>query len=368
MKRWLLIALTLLFGLAARAESSRALLDHIGFDRVAVLSEEIGGFDARSTVNGLMNGRLDFGKGSLQRLCRRLLNTARAELLGVLERLLPAVVAGLALRILLGKRAGAGKGALLICRLACISVFLTAFADARALASALIGRIAAIDDAVVPVLVSASALGGSIGVEGVLTPMTALSADIMERLIVALGLPLCTLAAIVAAAGNLSAAFPLNRLFQLIRRFVIWAMGLLTAGFAALLALEGMTGASQDTVASRVARRAVSSALPIIGGQVSGSLETLAGSVAVLKDAVGATGALLLFSACAQPVMRLLAMLLSARVASGVLEPAADPCMSRAAAQFAEVTEMLLALCAGSALLGLMLIAACLVMAGGLMR
>ena len=87
-------------------------------------------------------------------------------------------------------------------------------------------------------------------------------------------------------------------------------------------------------------------------------------TAAALRGTVGVTGMALAICACVHPMAKLIARALSLKLASALMEPLADPGISRMTAGLAEVSGLLVALCAVSVLMVLLLCGSCLWAAG----
>ena len=89
---------------------------------------------------------------------------------------------------------------------------------------------------------------------------------------------------------------------------------------------------------------------------LSDSSGVLAQTALSARNAVGVTGMLVALGVCAGPAARLGAHMLSLKLASALIEPVADPGVSRIAAAYGEVARLLLALCAAGGLLSALLL------------
>jgi stage III sporulation protein AE len=194
-------------------------------------------------------------------------------------------------------------------------------------------------------------LTGRAAAGATLTPLSAICADAVGNALVNWGLALCGVAAIVAAGGNLSGRFRLDGLFRLICRAITWGVGMLIAAFVGMMVLQGRLAATRDGTSSQVLRQALRGMIPLIGGSVSDSSGALAETAVAVRGAVGATGLLIVLGTAADPALKLGAHMLSLKLASALLEPVADPGITRIAACYGEIARVLLALYAGSVLM-----------------
>ncbi len=318
----------------------------------------LGGADVRAILEKLLAGDLFVESLSVVDWTARFLGKLRTGLTDVLVTLAAPALVGLMLRALLGSAEGGG-GLTLLCRLGCAAILMERFMYARTIAEAALAASASLVDTAAPVLASALALAGS-GGAAILTPSATLCAKLITDALRGAGLPLCGVAAAVAACADLSDQFKLTRLFALLRRGVGLGVRLLMAAFVGLLTVEGLLVGGQEVAVSQAMRRVIRTALPFVGGEISDSAGALLGSAMAVRRAIGAAGLAAAVSVCALPLIRLSLGMMSLKLAAAVLEPLCDPGVARVTGRFADVLAMLLALCAGAATLSALCLGASL--------
>ena len=356
-------ALLLLFAPFARAEGNfDTWLDRAGFGRLERMAGELGVDGLREFAQRAFDGESLWDVDALRDGLRRLGASVREGLVSALRAIAVPVLATLLLRLLLDRRDGPLS---LLCRLSCAVALSTGCADALREADALMAALARMADVLSPVLAAALTLTGAGASAAALSPASTLCLSLIETALRDTALPLCAVAATVGVAGSLSERFRLDRLLALIRRFTIWGTGLMSAGFASLLAIEGHLASAQDGTMSRAVRGLIRGAIPFVGGSLSDSAGALVQSAALAKNAVGAAGMALALSLCAVPMTKLIVHALSLKLAAAISEPIADPGIVRVTACFGDVAGMLLAICGAGTVLDLLLCATCLGLFGG---
>ena len=333
-------------------------MDIPGLDALSERSVSLGGVDVRALLEKLITGDISVESMSVADWTGRFLGKLRTGFTQTLAAVAVPALVGLLLRALLGTSEGGGAVTLL-CRLGCAAILMERFVYGRTIADAALNASANLVDAAAPVLTSALALAGS-GGAAILTPSATLCAKLITDALRGIGLPLCGVAAAVAACADLSEPFRLNRLFALIKRGVVWGVRLMMAGFVGLLMIQGLLVGGQDVAVSQVMRRVIRTALPFVGGEISDSAGALLGSALAVRRAIGAAGLIAAVSVCAVPIVRLVLGMLSLKLAAAVLEPLCDPGVARVTGRFADVASMLLALCAGAATLSALCLGASL--------
>lgn len=354
-------ALALLFSPFALSEDD--LLDAAGLAGLERAADALGVDGLRDIAGKVLSGEALYDAGDLRGMAERLLSSVRDALLTALRAIAAPVLATLLLRLALGRSDGPLT---LLCRLGCALSLATLCADGLDTARRLMERLCGVSDALSPALAAALTLTGESALAAALSPASALCSGLIESALRDIGLPMCAVAATVCIAGSLSGRFRLDRLLSLIRRFTTWGAGLMTAGFAALLGVEGHLAAAQDGATVRAVRGMLRGTIPFVGGSLSDSAGALVQSAALARSAVGMAGMALAALPCALPMTWLLAHALSLKLAAAIVQPVADPGIVRIAAGFGDVAGMLLAICGAGAVLNALLCGTCLGLFGGI--
>jgi len=157
----------------------------------------------------------------------------------------------------------------------------------------------------IPIFSAVSLSGGGVRVASVHaaamnTTVTLLSATLTPIFTSVSGLAfiLSVLAALdKGAVGNL---------FESIKGFFTWMLGIVTALIMGTLALQTVIGAVRDGAAIRAARYAASGMIPVVGGTVAASLATLGAGLAYVKGVIGIGAAAVILSLLLSPLVMLL--------------------------------------------------------------
>ncbi len=182
-----------------------------------------------------------------------------------------------------------------------------------------------------PSLTAAAAVSGAVTSAGAKYAAAALFMDVLITCVENVLLPLvyAYIAAVIAecAIGGEGLAGAAS--------FLKWlANSLLTVivlAFVVYLSVSGLVSGSADAATVRVAKTAISTALPVVGGIVSDAASTVLLGASVIKSTVGVFGMLVVAAACLVPVLRLAchyllykgAAKLSAAISGGALAKAA---------------------------------------------
>lgn len=351
-------------GALAEEEKILNALDLTEFERAG----EAAGIQVMDVLGSLLSGDLTAGLNALSALFAQVKGAVMQDLQGVAWAFLTPMAVSVMLRLVLGREGTSQRAIQFVCRASVIAALSASFVRLSGVASALMAQMMECSDALAPAIIAATALSGAESTAAALTPMSGLCADLIQNILGNWGLALCSGAAAVAIAGNLSGSIHLKRLHGLFRQLLNWMAGLMMAAFMGALSLQGKLSSPRDGVAAQTARYAIESIVPVIGGNVSDSLDSLLSTAAVVRNALGISGLVVLCAVCLTPLCRLAGMSLALKLFSAVLEPLGDGAMTSLTSQFADAVEMLLVVCVVGAVLCAMLTGSCMNAVGSLVR
>lgn len=317
-------------------------------------------------------GRILSGETSLSEnwsaLADPVKRAAEEEIKGVGAALILPMAVLLTLKLALPGRAAARRTAGYVCRAASIAALSRAFVRMSGVAQGLMENLLRCSDLLTPAMITATTLSGAESTAAFLTPMSGVCANLIQNLLSRWGIALSAAAAGIAIAGNLAEGVRLKRLHGLFRQTLNWSAGLMMTAFMGILSIQGRLGGARDSAAARTTRYAIESIVPVIGGNVSESLESLLSTATIVKNALGASGLALLLCLCLVPLGRLGFSALFLKAVSAMAEPLGDDGMTALTAQFADAVEMLLVVCTAAAVLCALLVGSCMAAAGGILH
>jgi stage III sporulation protein AE len=185
------------------------------------------------------------------------------------------------------------------------AVTVTGFSSAMAAGREAIAQMSVYSKALLPVLAAAAAASGRPASAVFRHAATAMGADLLLTLYDRLLIPLLY---IYAALITFNAALPadmVKRLAGLVRWVVIWTLTVTTVIFTAYLTVGGAIAGSADAVSVKAARTALGGMVPVVGGIIADASETLLLGAAVIKNAVGVFGLLVILGIALQPCIAL---------------------------------------------------------------
>ncbi|HHU51785.1 MAG TPA: stage III sporulation protein AE [Firmicutes bacterium] len=144
---------------------------------------------------------------------------------------------------------------------------------------------------------------------------------LVVHLIKGLALPVIYLSGTVGLVSRLAEGFTMGKLAALGRKLSIGLLGLFVSIFLGLVTVQGITVAVADGVTLRAARFITGNFLPLVGGAIADSIELAAGCSLLLKNALGAFGAVAAVIICIHPALKILAVSLIYQLAAALIQP-----------------------------------------------
>lgn len=144
--------------------------------------------------------------------------------------------------------------------------------------------------------------------------------DFMDRVM----LPIVFWISILSIVNNLSDRFNISKLIIFTKQSITWLLTGIVTFFIAIMKLTGITSAAVDGVALKSMKYAVGRFVPVVGGILTDSIDTVVTSTLVVKNVMGVLGVIVMIIVCAMPIIKLGVSFIMFKIAAGVMEPIAD--------------------------------------------
>lgn len=234
-----------------------------------------------------------------------------------------------------GKESGVQEAAGFVCRCFAMTVVLTGSLSAVTLVLGCMDALVQFMQLALPVLMTLlTAIGGVLSA-GVFQPAMALLcggvSTVMRTVVVSLAL----FGSVIGMIGALSSRIRMHEMAGLMKRTAKWIIGAASSLYIGTTTVRGMGAAAYDGVTMRTAKYAASSLVPMVGGMVSDTMDTMLGCAVLVKNAAGLAAILLTVSVVLLPLVRLVAQMFLLRLSAALAEPIAGaqlPAMYGAAA------------------------------------
>lgn len=330
---------------AGQTDDTQPLLDEY--------SDLYGGiFDEKLDASGVFDGIVpEFSaKDILKQLNSGDISLAPSEVLRyILRLLLGEVYDGAKLMALVlamsvlssylsGLKSGFGGAAVADCAFyACFTVISgiasAAFYEAALCASQAIENVAVFMRFIVPVLVTTLLTSGAAISAQTLEPTLLAIVEVAVWVIETLFIPGVMISTALNIVNGMSDKFKTDRMVKLLNSAVKWGLSVMLTVFVSLAGLKSIASAGADGLAVKLSKFAASNLIPMIGGILAESVETVLNCSVVIKNSVGILGIICLILIALRPVLKLGALLIIFRITAAVAEPVSEPklitCISR---------------------------------------
>ena len=111
--------------------------------------------------------------------------------------------------------------------------------------------------------------------------------------------------------------------------------------FAGILGISSFAATSFDNLAARGVKFAISASVPVVGGSISEAMSSVASGAALLKNAVGLGGVILIFGIFALPLLKLWALSLSLRLTAAFTAPVSEKRITKVLRELGDCIDML---------------------------
>lgn len=200
-----------------------------------------------------------------------------------------------------------------------------------------------------PALAAAEAASGGMTAAAVKQAAAVFFADALLTFTEKLLLPMVHLYIGTAVAGAVLEGDAMAHIGELLKKAIGWALSGMLILFTGYLAISGAVAGAADAQAVKVAKAAVSAAVPVVGGILSEAVGSVLAGAGILKGMVGSFGMLAVLGYCLVPVLRLGCQYLLYQGASLVAAAAGPGKLSKLLEMLSEAFGLVLAMTAASA-------------------
>ncbi len=148
--------------------------------------------------------------------------------------------------------------------------------------------------------------------------------EIAELLLETVFIPLILITAALSMVNNLSQNLNAEKLVQFMNKTTKWGIGIVMTVFVGVMGLQGIVAGSADGLTVKVTKFAAGNLIPLVGGALSETVETVMNCSVVIKNAVGVAGIIMVVLIVAVPVIKVAACLIMFRLSAALLQPVCD--------------------------------------------
>jgi stage III sporulation protein AE len=219
---------------------------------------------------------------------------------------------------------GVGELAFYVCYIAMISLILVSFSSAISLGISIIDSMVDFMYATVPVLITLLVAGGNMTSGGIFQPILILIVEISATVIKNVFIPLILLSTILSIVNNISGKVQISRLASLLKQVAGWGLGIILTIFVAVVSIQGSVGAVADGVASKTAKFAIGTFIPVAGSYLADAADTVLSCALLIKNAAGIAVMIGVIAICLVPILKLFALIGLFKITEVLVEPISE--------------------------------------------
>lgn len=157
----------------------------------------------------------------------------------------------------------------------------------------------------VSLMVSVLIAGGNITTATVASSSVSLICTLIQHLFSHIVMPLISLSLALSVAGVASGTDFISKLSDFLRKLATWITIITVTAAGFTLSIQNILAKSADTVGIKTIKFAVGSFVPIVGGALSETVNTVTAGLSYIKNTAGAVGIVVLILIILPPIVQL---------------------------------------------------------------
>lgn len=284
------------------------------------------GATIRELFNGIISGNNSYDFSYF-------INLALTIFLGEFRNMLPTVISIIIIGVLYGilknftdnlTSTGIKKIVYIACYGVMLALIMYLVSSCIIRTKKTIDTLAGFIDIVFPILLTLiTSLGGTATV-AIYQPLILVLITVIFKVIEMVIFPLFYATLVFGLIGEITDNVKLGKFTKTTRSIANWVLGIMFSIFITFTTAQGITGASFDSLATRGAKYALSSYVPIIGNYLKEGFDLVLASCIVIKNALGLSAIIVLVFVALIPIIKILTLIFTFKILSAIMEPLSD--------------------------------------------
>ena len=197
--------------------------------------------------------------------------------------------------------------------------------------------------AAIPVMGSLMTASGGV-VRTTLISVSIIAISTTVSLISNILFPVSAMSALVSGVGGLGGDNSLKGFSSALKKASLWGLGIITTVFTTILSTRSFAAVNLDGVTGRTVKYAAGTFVPVVGGMLSETLESLIACGRLVKGAAGGASVIALLILCLSPIVQLVAIILTYKLTALIIAPLSDGRLASAIEEFTSSLVIILAM------------------------
>ncbi len=224
------------------------------------------------------------------------------------------------------------------------TVIMTNFSSIITLSKEAVGNMISFIQLLFPLLMTLMLASGSAVSVNLVQPIILFIINLISNIFQSIIIPIILVGTALAIVSKISDRIQIDKLSKFLKSSSVWVIGILLTIFVGVLSIEGTLGSSVDGITAKTAKAAVSSFIPVVGKVLGDAVDTVIGCSAILKNAIGIVGVIVVIAICITPILKLAIITIIYHLTAALCEPIADSKIVSLISQMADTFKILLAI------------------------
>lgn len=366
---FILIVIVCVSGYCSAADDYGELLDSYTENYSSVIEESIKksgeinesdfpDFDAETIMKNASSGKTLF---SFKSILNSILEIFIKELKLVSKSMIYILAVSLLGSFLLNLNTSMGKSDITTAGYLCIYILIigvlaTVFSELSMIVLESVKNLSLFVKGIFPVIIASLYSSGCIASSTVLQPVLVASTQVCVHLIEKFLVPVVMISFSVCSVSCLSDKINADKFAFFLIKTVKWILAAMLIVFIGVVGLQSVASSTVDGLSVKLTKFATSNIIPVVGGLLSESVETLMNCSIVIKNSVGICGILAVIYISFMPLLKLWVNLIILRFSAAVMQPVSDERIIKCITNTADLVSLLLAILASLSVMFILII------------
>ena len=199
-------------------------------------------------------------------------------------------------------------------------------------------------NSLIPIMITLIITTGSIVSANVIQPIILFLITFIGNFLTGIIIPLVLVSTSLGVISKVSDRIQVDKISKFFKTSVVWILGVILTIFVGVVSIEGTLSSSVDGITAKTAKAAVSSFIPVVGKILGDAVDTVIGCSAILKNATGIVGIIVLIGISVIPIIKLTILMAMYYLSSALCQPIADGKIISLLEQMGDTFKTLLAI------------------------
>lgn len=156
--------------------------------------------------------------------------------------------------------------------------------------------------------------------------------------------PVSTMSALISGIGGISRDNSLKGFSSALKKASVWGLGIITTIFTTIMSTRSFAAVNLDNVTGRTVKYAAGTFVPVVGGMLSETLESIIACGRLVKGAAGGAAVIVILLLCLSPIVQLVAIIATYKFTALIIAPISGGRLSVAIEEFTSALVIILAM------------------------